>query len=105
MRSVLKVFHKDKNVANVQLADLDDAHKIIGLMNYGGWINENVKYIIEEYFITSFEDAFVVVRVNVQTEREADEKAMSQFQNLSPSFKEKLVPLFKRNTPDGESIN
>lgn len=82
---------------------VDDMHKLIGIMTYGGWKPETVKYIVDDYHVTSFEP--LVVSVSLVTEEELNRRTVNQMAGLQEEFKTRLVPVFKRQTGGGETIN
>jgi hypothetical protein len=106
MRALLQIFHKETLLKELDLIDLDDCHKIIGLLNYGGLVKNGVKYLAEEYFVTGFEENVrAAVRLNVSTEAEIEQKRANSLAALDPSFVSKLAPIFQRRGGNGESVN
>lgn len=105
MRAFLQVFHKTKMLQELDLVSLDDCHKIIGLLNYGGLMLNGEKYLAEEYFVTQFEDNVRAhVRLNVVTERELEEKRANSL-SAFPDLAQRLTPIFQRRNGNGESVN
>jgi len=102
MRTVtLKLLHKDSTVVELNV-DVDEMHKLIGILSYGGWKNpEGVKFVVDEYYITVFQP--LEVHVVLQTEEELNRKTLNQFAGLTQDFQQRLTPPFSRRT--NEDLN
>jgi hypothetical protein len=106
MRVRLEIFHKETLLKELELINLDDCHKIIGLLNYGGFVVSGVKYLADEYFVTGFEENVRAnVRLNVSSEIEIEQKRQNSLAALDPDFARRVTPIFKRYTGSGESVN
>lgn len=93
---ILRILHGGIEKARLEV-DVDNMHKLIGIMSYGGWKDGGIKYVVEDYYLTNFNP--MEVHVNVQTEEELNKKTMNHLaglSNLSSEFKERLLPAFKR---------
>jgi len=93
----LRFFHKGTQLHEVNVS-IDEMNKLIGILHYGGWKKNLVKYVIEDYYLVEFSP--LEVHVKLQTEDEAMQKHINQLSGLSPEFKEKLVPVFQRKTKE-----
>lgn len=100
MRAIMTIQNNDGALVDPIEMALEDIHKFLGVLSFGGYMFNNQKLIVDSYYAVELTPVLRVT-VNMITEVEFLRKQMASQGYMDPSFTSKLTPPFQRK-PDSE---